>query len=189
MTDATEVRDPIKDPAENVASGAVGPKTARRRLMLGAAAALPSVFTLTSGAQTAVASNTRCWSKVDFRHIRDAPLLSTTHDEWLRKDVYYGLHQGMPAYCAMEDQATCIEPMRPGTAAIGSVWIVDGARVVVGPQTSITQVSSGPQGYALVYVDQEGTIATLDPDTMKDVQPVRETCWTSILGGRISPLG
>jgi len=195
MADAADDREPIQAGAEGVPSSATGPQTARRRLMLGAAAVLPSVFTLSSGAQTAVASNTRCWGRdvrIDFRHSSDAPLLSTTHDEWLRKEVYYGVHDGQPAYCALEEQALCIEPTHPGKAAIGSVWIVDGERVTVGPQTSITQISSRPQGYALVYVDREGTIATLDRGTMKDMQPVMpvtQNCWTSILGGRVSPLG
>ena len=99
MTDATDVREPNREGPEVVTSSKVGPQTARRRLMLGAAAALPSVYTLTSGAQTAVASTVRCWEgegdkePIDFRIRRgdaaeDAPRLTMTNDEWLRKEVY-----------------------------------------------------------------------------------------------------
>jgi hypothetical protein len=195
MADAAEDREPIHDAAKGVTSGAAGPHTARRRLMLGAAAVLPSVLTLTSGAQTAVASNVRCLARddpINFRIREDtanAPLLTMDRDEWLRKEVYYAHSGGHPAYCAMDDQGACIDPMNPAKPAMGSVWIVDGERVTVGQQDSIRQISSGPQAYAIVYVDPQGTIATLDPGTMKHVQPVKEACWTSILGGRLSVLG
>jgi len=193
MTDATKARDSIKDPPENVASGAAGPQTARRRLMLGAAAALPSVFTLTSGAQTAVASNARCWEN-DFRNSRAMPAVTMDHDEWLRKEVYYGRINGVVAFCAMKDQADCIDPANPAKPALGSIWMVDGDRITVSDPDSVKQISAGPQAYALVYVDRDGTIATLDPRNsgsgpVVDVQPVKESCWTSILGGRPSLLG
>jgi hypothetical protein len=187
MTDATEVRDPIKDQAESTTPGAGGPQTARRRLMLGAAAALPSVFTLTSGAQTAVASNLRCLAKGSLDS-QSVSRLTLTKDEWLRKEVYFGVENGHEAYCAMDDQALCLEPMNPSKPAIGSVWIRGSDRVTVGPQVSITQISSKPQAHALVFVNEDGTIITLDP-TAERMHPVMETCFTSILGGRLSPLG
>lgn len=199
MADAAEDRERIQDDAEGVTSGAGGPQTARRRLMLGAAAALPSVFTLTSGAQTAVASNALCWgrgprnpgdpapdpapgnlSDLDAERV---PRLSMTKDEWLRKEVYYGVSNGRPAYCALDEQANCIEPYHPGKAATGSVWIIDGDQVTVGPDVSITQISSKPEAYALVYVDRDGLIVTVN-STSPELRPVTGNCWNSILGGR-----
>jgi hypothetical protein len=201
MDDAAKVREPIQRGADGVTPSAVGPQTARRRLMLGAAAALPSVFTLSSGAQAAAASSARCLAQdnpsrdnpIDFRIRNDtskAPALTMDRDEWLRKQVYYGRSNGGPAYCAMDKQSACIDPNNRALAAKGSVWIVNGERVTVGQQQdTIRQISSGPQAYALVYVDERGTTATLDPGTMKQVQPIKETCWTSVLGGRTSLLG
>src|SRR5437899_9197478 len=62
-------------------------RATRRRLLLGAAAALPSVYTLKSGAQTAVASAIACTT-------RPAPLglqrFTAADDMWVRKHVYKG---------------------------------------------------------------------------------------------------
>jgi hypothetical protein len=174
---------------------------ARRRLLLGAAALLPTVHTLASGGQTAMASNVRCWDRA--RHHGggrdlgvsggfdddDTARFSMTNDEWLRKQVYTGMGGGHPAFCAMSNQAACIDPANPTKAAAGSVWIVNGERIVAGAGVSIDQVSAAPQAYGLVYVDQQGTMATLDPDRSNRLRPVREPCWNSIIGGRISPLG
>lgn len=200
MTDATKRELSQKDAVSATPSSPARPQTARRRLMLGAAAVLPSVYTLTSGAQIAAVSTLRCWDTgdkdpIDFRirgnhSAEEVPSLSLTHDEWLRKEVYYGVYDGSPAYCTMEDQAGCVDPANPGKAAIGSTWMVDGWKVTAGPaEKTITQISSKPQAYALVFVDQQGTIATLDPGSLKNVRPVREACWTSIIGDRASMLG
>jgi hypothetical protein len=89
----------------------------------------------------------------------------------------------------MSNQAACIDPTNPNKAAAGSIWIVNGERIVAGAGIPIEQVSAGSHAYGLVYVDQQGTMATLDPDRSQHLRPVREPCWNSIIGGRISPLG
>ncbi len=192
-------------------ASATGANTVRRRLMLGAAAALPSVYTLTSGAQTAMASNLRCWARnTNGRVAHDGGGYTSTAgtresaptagfegdfatqrftlagDEWLRKRVYYGSSAGQPAFCAMDDQYACIDPKNPNNGAEGSVWIVNGSRVTVGPAVAITQVSSTPHAYGLVYVDQHGTVARLDPEVTHQLRPVTGACWASILGGRVT---
>jgi hypothetical protein len=208
MDDETEDREAIGEGAESVSASAVGPRAARRRLMLGAAAVLPSVFTLASGAQTAVASTAACLSRgqtggldpieggprtggldpvvagdLGSPNASNVPRLTMDKDQWLRKQVYYGRSYGYPAYCAMDKQSACIDPTNRARPAMGSVWMVNGQRVTVSQQDVIRQISSGPDAYALVYVNQEGSIATVDP-TVADVRPVTGNCWDSMLGGR-----
>ena len=156
------------------------------------------MYTLSSGARTAVASNLRCWNRAQAHGGRElvgtpgaddeAARFSMANDEWLRKQVYTGMGGGT-AYCAMSNQAACIDPAHPTKAAQGSVWIVNGERIVAGAGIEIDQVSASPQAYGLVFVDQQGTIATLDPERTADLRPVKEPCWTSMLGGRVSNLG
>jgi hypothetical protein len=182
-------------------SGRSTSSAARRRLVLGVAAILPSVYTLSSGAQTAAASNARCWDRVqhtggrevgvmDVMDIEETQRFSMVDDGWLRKQVYTGQSGGQPAYCAMTSQAGCLDPTDPTKAAVGSTWIVHGERVVVGAGgVTIEHVGAAPQAYGLVYVNQEGTVTTLDPDRSLRLRPVRQPCWNSILGGRVSILG
>lgn len=54
---------------------------------------------------------------------------------------------------------------------------------------NVTGVDSTPSRYGLVYVNQQGTVLTLDPNGNSDLRPVCDSCWASILGGRISMLG
>ena len=69
MTDATGT--PLV-PESSVAaeSRTAGPSKARRRLILAAGAALPSIYTLSSGAQMAVASTMVCLSKQGTAPVR-----------------------------------------------------------------------------------------------------------------------
>ena len=61
-------------------------------------------------------------------------------------------------------------------------------RFVLGPANQVSNLSTIPvQG--LVYVDQNATIATLDPNGRQYLHAVSGSCWTSMLGGRASPLG
>jgi len=176
---------------------------ARRKLMLGAAAVLPSIVTLRSGATAAIASNTKCWTKIpDESPVR----FSYAPDGWLRKQVYEGKYLGEPAFCVVWDQGTCRDPANPNKAAGGTTWLVNldqatGGRfdedfyfrqwraLEVDQMAKITHMSAGPQSYALVYVDQSGTVATLNPDPAQKLRPVRESCWTSMIGSRASFLG
>ncbi len=155
--------------------------------MLAAAAAIPSVYTLASGAQTAVASNFRCWAREPEAGPPDR--CSFHPDGWLRKQVYQGKHQGQVAFCAMWDQTACVDPVNPNKAAFGSVWLCNDQRVVADQGENITHIAHSPHAYALVYTDQFGTIATLNPDAAQDLRPVRENCWTSLIGSQSSHLG
>lgn len=189
--------------AASAESPAPLPSAKRRRLLAGAAAVLPSVYTLASGAQTAVASQVACWAN---EQQQPPGRFITGSDTWFRAKVYLGTYDGYPAYCVSTPQRACVDPFHPGEAADGSVWIVGrtrfmpgfrvggglqeyGLRVTAGPGVPITQVTRAPDTYGLVYVDQQGTIATLDPNGSPDLRPVAASCWTSMLGGRIFSLG
>lgn len=173
----------------------------RRRLILAAGAALPSIYTLSSGAQVAAASNMACWANQPAT----APnRFTTAPDNWYRSEVYVGDHKLSPAYCVSDRQENCIgsgfdlnSDTKPGPTSVpradkgreGSVWIVDGTRTQAGPTMQITNVRGSYKNYGLVYVNKDGTVATLDPTVGSNLNPVAGTCWTSILGGRISKLG
>ena len=160
--------------------------TARRRLMLGAAAVLPSVITLPSGAQTAAASNAHCWGK----DVSDPPDRYTrAPDGWLRKQVYVGKYEGETAICTMWEQASCVDDRKERHGADGSTWATNFKRVVVGKGSGVEHVSDTPEVYALVYVDQTGSKFALEPNPENTLRPVRESCWTSMIGDKGSMLG
>ena len=160
-------------------------RATRRRLLLGAAAALPSVYTLKSGAQTAVASAIACTT-------RPAPLglqrFTPADDTWVRKHVYKGQLANDDAYCVMWTQSSCVDPMNATKANPGSVWMHGGSRVYAGSGTNITKVTSGGP-YGLVYVDKMGTVKTLDPNGDTSLNPIVDSCWASIAGRNQSLLG
>jgi hypothetical protein len=175
-----------------------GPSRVRRRLILAAGAALPSVYTLASGAQTAIASHLTCAAKeptIPPARFTDAP------DSWYRAPVSVGDYDGTPAHCVTMPQAACADPAiatpktplaEPGAknARDGSVWIIQGNRVISNPHVPITNVTPVPRRYGIVYVDQAGTVATLDPNGATNLTPVHTSCWASVvLGGRLSRLG
>ena len=163
---------------------------------MGAAAALPTAYTLESGAQAAATSALRCFLAEPPPGL--APF-TTADDGFLRSQVYVGKQGSNVAYCVMPRQAgnpaACVSAVDPTKAAPGSVWIVNGQRVVAGnpadpiPGVNIVQVSSAPQPYGLVYVNREGQIATLDRNGDLTLRSVADSCWNSIMGGRISQLG
>jgi hypothetical protein len=181
----------------SVDSEAPSPSKGRRRFIWAAGAALPSIYTLSSGAQAAIASNLACWA----REPQPAPARFTPNtDNWLRASVYTGEYDGTPAYCVSSHQPDCIgrqllglrtNPNDPGSdnAQDGSTWIVHGQRVTSSPAVQITKVGVRPSQYGTVYVDQTGTVLTLDPRSTADLHVVSNSCWTSVLGGRISKLG
>ncbi len=196
MTDATG-KQQIPDSTVAGDTRVADHSKARRRLILAAGAILPSIYTLSSGAQTAVSSTLACWAKQPT----SAPARFTTApDNWYRSEVYVGDHKASGAYCVSDRQENCIGPalgnheIDPRGASAnegreGSAWIVDGTRGTAGPMLRVTNVRPSHKAYGLVYVDQEGTISTLDPKLGSNLNPVAGTCWTSILGGRISKLG
>jgi hypothetical protein len=173
MTPPVETRSPA------------GPNRLRRRLLVGAASVVPSVYTLSSGAQVAVASNLRCLQEpaVPPQRFTQAP------DHWLRAPVYVGRYENGPAYCVTSPQEMCTDVWNPNKGADGSQW-VDGAgdMHVVGPNDPVT-MANGPRQYGLIYVDREGTIAALDPNAAADIQPATQTCWASVMGSWNAKLG
>ncbi len=195
MTDASGTPR-IREGGVSVDSEAPSPSKGRRRFIWAAGAALPSIYTLSSGAQAAIASNLACWA----REPQPGPARFTPNtDNWLRASVYTGEYDGTPAYCVSSHQSDCVGkrflsvPIRPGendsdNAPDGSTWIVQGQRVTSSPAVQITKVGVRPSQYGTVYVDQTGTVLTLDPRTT-DLHVVSNSCWTSVLGGRISKLG
>jgi hypothetical protein len=53
----------------------------------------------------------------------------------------------------------------------------------------VKNVKLGRKHYGLVYVDQSGTVATLDPHGSLKLTPTSMSCWASVMGGQISKLG
>jgi len=109
--DRTDVDAEARSAAD---SGAARVVTSRRRLMLGAAAVLPSVVTLRSGAQTA-AQSFNCIQRPGkspgamLNHM-GIPRFTQAPDEWLRKNVFSGqaVRAGVTAYCTTWDQPTVL---------------------------------------------------------------------------------
>jgi hypothetical protein len=215
MTDAAGKR-PIPESTVVADSQPGSPSRARRRLILAAGAALPSIYTLGSGAQTAVGSHMVCLAKqgsapppIRFTQYTGLGLQDNDHlqtpEGWLRAPVNFGEYDGSPADCVTTPQASCVaftpsapansSPMPsagpgPGTnAENGSVWIVQGNRMTSNANTPITHVNLAKKHYGLVYVDETGSVATLDPNGALGLHPTTNSCWASIMGGRISKLG
>ena len=161
----------------------------RRRFLLGAAAALPSVYTLTSGAQTAVASGLSCLT----RGAQANPTrITTAPDTWYRSQVKAGSagqSTTKNAFCIMDNQNACADALKPDWSASQSYWYVNGQRTMV-PQGEVRNIQGGrTTAYGLVYVDQKGTVATLDPMLQPGLQPATNSCMNSIIGSAISKLG
>jgi hypothetical protein len=205
MTDATGTK---QVPASTVAadSRSASPSNARRRLLLAAGAVLPSVYTLSSGAGTAAASNVVCLAKqgaLPPRFTTEGDYTGRT-DGWVRAPVSVGEYDGTPADCVTTPQSGCSDsapgPSRPSSNSLapaeasyskaqdGSVWIVQGNRVISNSHVPITNVNPGRKHYGLVYVDETGTVSTLDPQGKPHLKPVTASCWASI-SGHTSKLG
>jgi len=180
----SESRPPISAEAAVATPPAGTPNAARRRLMLGAGAILPSVYTLSSGAQTAVASTLACFNTSGTAPTR----FVDTQDKWFRSQVYDGTNSGRASHCVSTPQNVCTNGA--GGAPAGSVWVKnDGTRFVAGPGNQVNNVTSQPKSYGLVYVDRQGTINTLDPNGNTSLSYASIACYNSILGSRISTLG
>jgi hypothetical protein len=186
MSDGTG--KPFDAPVQTAQSGTpdAGPSRARRRLLLGAVA-VPSVYTLTSGAQTAAASVLHCVATSGTA--TPASRFTTHADAWTRKQVYMGKYTSDTAYCVTWNQSSCVNALNPDKAADGSVWIHNNVRMVSGPNQTVAKVGSKPQAYGLVYVDTKGTITTLDPNGNPNLYAASGSCMASMLGGAKSLLG
>lgn len=165
---------------QNVPAAAT-PSRARRRLLLGAGA-LPSVLTLSSGAQAAAASTLRCLATN-----QPAQRFVPNDDNWVRAQVPVATYNSSrPAYCVTSPTNACVDISQ--NAVPGSHWVVDGNTMTADTQ-NLLKVQSQQRSYGLVYVDQAGSIATLDPAGNGNLTPVTDSCWASIMGGRTTNLG
>ena len=173
------------------------PNARRRRLLVGAVGALPSVYTLASGAQVAAHSAMACWA-----HEPQTPPVRFTRgsDDWVRSTVYSGDYAGYQAHCVTSPQRPCntppLHPDKIDEAGDGTVWIVNSGgpsgydyRVIAGPNNQVTKVGRTPPAQGLVYVDRDATFATLDPNGRPFLRPVTASCWASALAGRTTQLG
>jgi hypothetical protein len=162
----------------------VSPSATRRRFLLGAGAVLPSVYTLSSGAQTA-ATSLLCTQKP----MTSTPTrIASPDDQWYRDMVASGKTTGnQMAYCIMDKQSSCVDGLQPTWSADGSVWIANGQRQLVA-RGDIKHIGSYGQSYGLVYVDQTGSIATLDPNGRAGLTYVFDSCAAS-LGVKSTSLG
>jgi hypothetical protein len=191
-----------------------GVVTARRRLMLGAAAVLPSVVTLPAGAIRAAESYT-CLNRNLQGDANGVARFTDAPDEWLRKKVFSGRlgTNGKPAYCTTWDQPSVLAIATLESAASGlgykAIWGTtwsDGQNSVRigalctlslpqlggGPAAhckadTVDNINPAPDHYALVYVDETGLSCSLEPEA--GMSPVREVCWASLMADRGTSLG
>jgi len=186
--------------------GRPAPNARRRRLLAGAVGLVPSVYTLASGAQVSAASQTVCLARqqtgsnqlgLATTQQATAPSRFASHsDTWFRSTTYSGNYEGRQAHCVTSPQNSCIDPLQPGQGGAGSTWITNGGRlstydvrVVVGHGNQVTNVGQQPPMQGLVYVNQNATFATLDPNGRTGLQPAQLSCMTSMIAGRTLNLG
>jgi len=179
MSKVTGKRDELQ---ENIPAG--NPReeltrARRRRLLLGAAA-IPTVYTLTSGAGVAAASLT-CWDTQS--QTATPPLVTTAPDQWYRstmKSGGTGTGWKTMAYCMNDpsNQAGCTDPLQPDYSAAQTYWNVSGYKVLEG-RGGVRFIPKTP-GYGLVYVDQTGTIRKFDHTMGDGLKFVSNSCMTSV---------
>ena len=149
-------------------------------MLLAAGGALPSVLTLSSGAQAAAASSLRCLA-TNQPHQRFVDV----QDQWVRAQVPVGSYNSRTAYCITTPSGGCLDSAHKGMP--GSDWVVDGNTMTVGLGTNVQ--GQNKVSYGLVYVDQNGSITTLNPGSDGNLTPVTKSCWTSVIGSRTTNLG
>ena len=168
------------------------PQALRRRLLLGAAA-LPSVYTLSSGAAIAAAS-VNCWAKQS--QTANPPAVTAGPDQWYRlpmKSGTDGQSSSVMAYCMNDPakQAQCTDPLQTSWNAAGTYWYVGGSRTLEA-KGGIRNIPKTP-GYGLVYVDQTGTIQVFDKNSSSywgvDLRYASTSCMASISTSTKAMLG
>jgi hypothetical protein len=158
---------------------------------------LPAVYTLSSGAQTALKS-VHCL-------LQEPPNQMPTrfisgHDTWLRQRVVTGEggsgSNKYPAYCVSSPVPptggdanssgyydTCVDSQNQATGT----WVKDDGT----PATSVNPIGeSGTNGYTgvgpadrrygLIFVNDEGRMETLNPN-MDSTVPITGSCWMSLV--------
>ena len=215
MAEKLNIDDEVRRTAVKTDPGAARVVTSRRKLMLGAAAILPSVVTLPSGAQTS-AQSFNCKASGDM--LNNMGRFTEAPDEWLRKKVFSGhaVRAGRKAYCTTWDQQTVMAIASLEKADTGMVYkAVPGTTWATGPDAedaikigtvcppsdptkgagpasycyaeSIENISTSPDAYAMVFVDEAGLSTSLEPGP--GLSPVRATCWASLAASRGTNLG
>jgi hypothetical protein len=149
-------------------------------MLLAAGGALPSVLTLSSGAASAASSHLSCL----LNQPNPAPTRFTPgEDNWVRAQVNVAAYENRPAYCITTPSSSCVDGTNK--AIPGSTWVVDGNKLTAGMQDNLQVLNQ--RAYGLVYVDNSGSIMTLDKRS--NLYPLQDSCWTSMMGGRTMNLG
>jgi hypothetical protein len=152
----------------------------RRRLLLGAAA-VPTVYTLMSGAGVAAASLT-CWD-AQSQAVTPTPVTSAP-DQWARGSMISGMTGTgwkVNAYCMNDPgkQSKCTDALQPDWSAAQTYWFAGGQRTLES-QGGVRFIPKSP-GYGLLYVDRTGTIQVFDKTNYGDtVKYVSGSCWASL---------
>jgi hypothetical protein len=184
-TDPPSTPAAIAEPSSQSSGQPSGhPSAGRRRLLRGAAGALPSVLTLASGAAVAAGSTLSCFGRTDSADLPER--FSPTDDHWVRAQTRVAQYQNRHAYCITSPSNACVD----GSNQVipGSTWSVDGANMTAGMgQNDLIPLSD--RAYGLVYIDSRGSITTLNSTSSINLQPVTDSCWTSMLGNRTVNLG
>jgi hypothetical protein len=190
MSEVTGKRDELQEniPASNPREDLT--RARRRRLLLGAAA-IPTVYTLTSGAGVAAASLT-CWDR-SLQTATPAPVTAAP-DQWVRapmKSGTTGTGWKTMGYCMKDPakQAECTDPLQTDWSAAQTYWYVNGQKTLEA-QGGVRFIPKTP-GYGLLYIDRTGTVKTFDPSSYPgiDLRYTATSCWNSMASTSISTLG
>lgn len=176
--------------------GNTDPSRVRRRLIVGAMGALPSVYTLNSGAQTANTS-ARC---LDAQPATAPAKFTTAPDVWLRQEVVTGSGNirnlgTETVYCVASPAGapqntdsyyySCVDPMS-NKAKTGTLWVfADGTPVnstdltKIVPMSKTAFLATGNDKFGLVYVNNQGQPTTLAPG-VGGTAPATASCLLSL---------
>jgi len=137
----------------------------RRRLLLGAAA-VPTVYTLMSGAGVAAAS-LNCWDAPSTQTAAPARVTAAP-DQWARAPIKSGTdgqNSNVMGYCLKDPSeqiaGACSDPLKPDWSASQTYWYVQGQRTLEA-RGGIRNIPKTP-GYGLLYIDRAGKVQAFDP--------------------------
>jgi hypothetical protein len=179
MSEVTGKRDELQEniPASNPREELT--RARRRRLLLGAAA-IPTVYTLTSGAGVAAASIT-CWDKAP--QTTTPAQVTAGADQWYRlpmKSGTTGTGWKTMGYCMNDPalQSGCTDSFHTDWSAPGTYWYVAGQKTAEA-QGGVRNIPQTP-GYGLVYIDKTGAIKKFDHTSGDGLKFVATSCAVSI---------
>jgi hypothetical protein len=163
--DETQAVPPAADRHEDLI------RARRRRLLLGAAA-VPTVYTLMSGAGVAAAS-LNCWDATPTQ-TTTPQRVTLGPDQWYRAPMKSGTQwpgNTQMAYCMKDpkDQLSgCTDPLSPDQSAASTYWWTNGQRTLEA-QGGVRHIPK-TSGYGLLYVDRTGTVQAFDPQAHPGVE-------------------